>query len=179
MLLGHKTRLRAVEREDLPLLTSWFNDPATRSTLASYRPLSLADEARWYEGVLQSQTDQVFCIDATDGTAPPRTIGSCGIHHIDWKNRGCLVGILVGRAEDRGRGYGTDAMRTLARYAHGELGLVRVELEVFPTNTAAVKSYAKLGFKAEGTLRHAYFRDGRFQDLVLMSLLPGELKEPA
>ena len=176
MLLGKRIRLRAVEREDLPLITMWFNDPQTRANLASYKPMSLADEMRWYEGVLTSTTDQVFVVDAVEGPVV-RSIGTCGMHRIDWKNRGCMVGILLGRVEDRGRGYGTDAMRTLVRYAHGELGLVRVELEVFPSNAAGLGSYQKLGFVKEGDRRSAYFRDGRFQDLVLMSCLPGELKE--
>ncbi len=176
MLMGKKVRLRAVEREDLPAITAWFNDPQTRATLASYRPLSLADESRWYEAIQTSQTDQVFAFEAENDGAP-RLLGTCGIHRIDWKNRGCLVGILVGRAADRGKGYGTDAMHTLVKYAHGELGLVRVELEVFPTNTSAVRSYQKLGFLHEGDRRHAYFRDGRFQSLSLMSVLPGELKD--
>jgi RimJ/RimL family protein N-acetyltransferase len=119
MLIGKKVRLRAIEREDLPVITTWFNDPATRRTLASYRPVSLADEQRWLEHISSSQTDQVFLIERVDDGSAPRPLGSCGIHRIDWKNRSCMVGILVGVASERGKGYGTDAMRTLVPREEG------------------------------------------------------------
>lgn len=176
MLPGEKVRLRAVEREDLPLLTSWFNDAATRRMLSSYRPMSLADETRWYEGLLTSSTDQVFCIDI-DKSGSSTAVGLCGLHRIDWKNRHAMVGILVGNESDRGKGHGTDAMRTLVKYAHEELGLMRVWLEVFPHNVAGIKSYENVGFVKEGAQRNSYFRDGRFHDLLLMSCLFGELKK--
>jgi RimJ/RimL family protein N-acetyltransferase len=177
--------LRAVEREDLPMVATWFNDPETRRTIASHKPMSLTDEVRWLEAMQQSSTDYVLIIDVNESEAGPgpaglaRPIGVCGIHRIDWKNRACMVGITIGRVAERGKGYGTDAMHTLVRYAHHELGLVRVELEVFPHNTAGVRSYQKLGFVTEGARRSAFFRDGMFHDLLLMSCLPGELKDPA
>jgi RimJ/RimL family protein N-acetyltransferase len=180
MIPGKGVRLRALEREDLTMVVSWFNDPDTRATLASWRPMSMADEARWFDAISGSKTDMVFVIEAVSGAEGgprPRAVGSCGIHHIDWKNRTCVVGILIGDKSDRGKGLGTEAMRALVRWAHKELGLHRVELEVFPHNAAGVKSYERLGFTRDGVRRGAYFRDGKFHDLYLMSALPGELLE--
>lgn len=184
MIPGKNVRLRALERDDLPVVVAWMNDPLTRATLSSWRPMSLADELRWYEALAGSKTDMVFVIEAVSSLAPPaaggprpRPVGSCGIHQIDWKNRTGVVGIVIGDKADRGKGLGTEAMRALVRWAHQELGLVRVELEVFPHNAAGVASYQKLGFSLDGRRRSAYFRDGAFHDLLLMSALPGELKE--
>lgn len=180
MIPGKGIRLRAIEREDLSMVVAWFNDPDTRATLASWRPMSMADEARWFDAISGSKTEMVFVIEmvsANEGGPRPRPIGCCGLHNIDWKNRTCVVGILVGDKADRGKGHGTEAMRAMVRWAHLELGLHRVELEVFPHNTAGVKSYQRLGFTLDGRKRSAYFRDGKFQDLLLMSALPGELKD--
>lgn len=180
MIPGKGVRLRALEREDLSMVASWFNDYETRSMLASWRPMSMADEARWYDALVGSKTDMVFIIETVspnDGGPRPRAVGSCGVHNIDWKNRTCFVGIVIGDKDDRGKGTGSEALRALVRWVHQELGLHRVELEVFPHNTPGVKSYEKIGFTVDGRRRDGYFRDGKFHDLLLMSALPGELKE--
>jgi RimJ/RimL family protein N-acetyltransferase len=180
MIPGKGVRLRALEREDLTMVVSWFNDYDTRNMLASWRPLSMADETRWYDALAGSKTDMVFIIETvspTEGGPRPRAIGSCGVHNIDWKNRTCMVGIVIGDKDDRGKGHGTEALRALVRWIHRELGLHRVELEVFAHNIPGVKSYEKIGFHLDGRRREGYFRDGTFHDLLLMSALPGELKE--
>jgi RimJ/RimL family protein N-acetyltransferase len=180
MLPGEITTLRALDRADLKNAVAWLNDPALRRLVASYKPMSMSEEDRWYERMLQSSTDQVFAIDRSDDGADGRHvglhIGLCGIHEIQWKNRCATVGILIGDAALHGKGYGTDAMRSLVRYAHDELALHRVSLEVFTDNTRAIRSYEKLGFMREGVRRQAMWKDGAFRDLLVMSVLPGELR---
>ena len=179
MLIGDRVRLRAVERGDLPTFVRWMNDPATRGLIARSSPLSMAEEERWFDALLKSTTEVVFAIEAVTKrgreAGAARLIGSCGMHKIDWKNRGCATGIVIGDVVDRGQGFGTDAMNCLVRHAFDDLGLYRVELEVFPDNAAALKSYERCGFVVEGTRRAAIFKDGAFKDLVLMSVLASEL----
>lgn len=179
MIVGKRVRLRAVERSDLPTIQRWMNDPEILKRIYTWRHLSLADEERWLEGLGGSNSDFVFAIEATGGPDPaPRFVGTTGIHGVDWKNRLCSVGIILGDAADRGRGYGTEALFLLARYAQQELGMHRVELEVYPFNLPAIRSYEKLGFRHDGTRRGATYREGRFQDVLVMGVLPGELKDP-
>jgi RimJ/RimL family protein N-acetyltransferase len=175
MLPGRTTRLRALEREDLKDVVRWFNDPDTRALLARSSPLSLAEEERWFEGLLKSTTEVVFVIEtlpAPDGAA--RAIGLCGLHRIDWRNRNCITGIVVGEVAFRGYGHGTDAMRCLVDHAVLDLGLHRVELEVYADNAPARRSYEKLGFVVEGVRRHATFKGGVFKDNVVMSVLASQ-----
>lgn len=175
MIVGKRVVLRAVEHADLANIQRWMNDPEVLRRIYTYRHLSMAAEERWLQQMNESTTDFVFAIDATGGDGGPHHIGNTGIHHVDWKNRTCMVGIVIGAERYRGQGLGTDAMRLLVRYAQQELGLHRVELEVYPFNLAAIKSYEKLGFRHDGTRRGATFREGRFQDVLVMGLLPGEL----
>ncbi len=44
MIYGEKTRLRRVERADIPTYVRWFNDPEVREFLTIYRPISIALE---------------------------------------------------------------------------------------------------------------------------------------
>lgn len=175
MIVGERVVLRAVERTDLARIQRWMNDPEILRRIYTYRHLSFDAEERWLQQMSESTSDFVFAIETRDGTGAAVHIGSCAIHRVDWKNRGCMVGIVIGDERLRGQGLGTDAMRLLVRYAQQELGLHRVELEVYPFNQPAIRSYEKLGFRLDGTRRAATFREGRFQDVLLMSVLPGEL----
>ena len=170
MLISERVRLRPLEREDLKEVVRWFNDPATRALLARSSPLSLAEEERWFDALLRSTTEVVFAIEETTSSTP-RLIGSCGVHRIDWRHRNAAVGIVIGDVNDRGHGLGTEAMATLVRHCVQDLGLYRVELEVISDNGSALSSYERCGFVPEGTRRGALFKDGRFVDLVLMSIL--------
>ncbi|MBH1937445.1 aminoglycoside 6'-N-acetyltransferase [Streptomyces sp. AV19] len=76
-----------------------------------------------------------------------------------------------------GQGLGTDAVRTLARWLVHDRGHHRLTIDPAAANTAAVRSYAKVGFKPVGVMR-AYSRDlrtGKWQDGLLMDLLADEL----
>jgi aminoglycoside 6'-N-acetyltransferase len=75
-----------------------------------------------------------------------------------------------------GRGLGTDAVRTLARYLIRDRGHHRVTIDPAADNERAIRSYEKAGFRPVGIMR-AYERgpDGRFHDGLLMDLLADDL----
>ena len=78
----------------------------------------------------------------------------------------------------RGAGLGGDAIRTLARHLIAEHGHHRFTIDPAAANTAAIRAYAKVGFRPVGVLRH-YERgeDGRWHDGLLMDLLADELAD--
>ncbi|MFF0742264.1 aminoglycoside 6'-N-acetyltransferase [Streptomyces sp. NPDC004111] len=80
-------------------------------------------------------------------------------------------------ARQHGKGLGTDTVRTLARWLVRERGHHRLTIDPAAANTAAIRSYSKIGFKPVGIMR-AYGRDhrtGLWQDALLMDLLAEEL----
>lgn len=178
MIYGERIRLRAIEREDIPTFVRWFNDPEVRQYLLMYEPMSRAKEERWFEGYLESRSDYLLGIEAQAGDGWVH-IGNCGLHEIDWKNRNAALGIALGEKAYWGQGYGTEAVRTMLRFAFDELGLHRVELEVFAYNARAQRCYEKAGFRREGTRRQAFYHEGRFHDVHLMSSLRDEFRAGA
>jgi aminoglycoside 6'-N-acetyltransferase len=76
------------------------------------------------------------------------------------------------------RGFGSDAIRTLARYLFDERGHHRLSIDPAADNEAAIRAYEKVGFRPVGVMR-AYERglDGTWHDGLLMDLLAGELVE--
>jgi RimJ/RimL family protein N-acetyltransferase len=88
-----------------------------------------------------------------------------------------VLGLWIGRPY-WDRGYGTDAVRVLCRFAFREMNLQRVGLSVYDINPRGVRAYEKVGFKEEGRRRRGHFADGRYVDVIVMGLLAEELIEP-
>ena len=64
--------------------------------------------------------------------------------------------------------------RTLLRLAFSEMNLHRIHLRVDADNARGIRCYEKCGFRPEGTMRDAIFREGRYHDQLLMSVLRPE-----
>ncbi len=174
MFLGERVRLRPVEKEDLPRFVRWLADEETRACLGQHLPYSQMQEEAWYERNLKAGEEQAWAIDAQpmDMTLGPwEHIGSCSLFKLNWRNRHAEAGILIGAREYWGRGYGTDAFQTLARWGFATLNLNRLYLRVFADNLRAIHCYEKLGFVEEGCLRQDDFHNGAYRDTRLMGLL--------
>jgi RimJ/RimL family protein N-acetyltransferase len=78
--------------------------------------------------------------------------------------------------EFRGRGYGSEAQRLLARYLFAHTQVNRIEATTEITNVAEQRALEKAGFTREGILRGATFRQGRWHDQVIYSVLRDEVK---
>jgi RimJ/RimL family protein N-acetyltransferase len=178
MILGQQIRLRPIERDDLPRFVKWFADPNTRQYIALHRGFSLDQETEWYERNLKAGDSQTWAIDAQPpdpgGLGPWVHIGSCGFHELDWRHRVAELGILIGPPDYWGRGYGTDAVRTLCGWGFNELNLHRIWLRVFADNERAQRCYEKAGFVVEGRMRESNFHNGAYRDTILMGLLRPE-----
>ena len=81
--------------------------------------------------------------------------------------------------EGRGQGRATRALRLVSRWALSQPGVARLELATSPDNPASQRVAERSGFRREGVLRSYHVVNGRREDAVFFSLLPGELGEDA
>jgi RimJ/RimL family protein N-acetyltransferase len=77
------------------------------------------------------------------------------------------------------QGTGKRFLAAIADWAFGECGAHRLFLDVFVNNDRARHVYESFGFREEGIMRDAIYRDGTYHSLVLMSLLDGEYQSRA
>ena len=103
-------------------------------------------------------------------------IGAAGISKIDREGRHAEIGYWLGR-EYWGRGYGTETSLLLLRLGFGDLGLNRISCIVPVENTRSSALLEKLGFKNYGTMKEEMFREGRFMDCSIYSILAREFHE--
>nr|MDT0660337.1 GNAT family protein [Micromonospora sp. DSM 115978] len=81
--------------------------------------------------------------------------------------------------EFRGKGIGTAAQRLLVGYLFGTTSAARVEAYTDVANVAEQRALEKAGFTRDGLLRSVQFRDGRWRDLYLYSLLRPDFIQPS
>ena len=173
IIRGERVFLRASERSDLQTFVRWFNDADVLRNLAGRAPMSEAAEAQWFDRMLAAQgaTDYHFVICLRDDGRP---IGTIGLHGLDLVNGNAEFGIAIGEKAEWGMGYGTDATRAICDFGFGELRLERISLHYYDGNDRGRRTYEKVGFVHEGTLRRAHFAGGEHHDVHIMSILREE-----
>ena len=98
-------------------------------------------------------------------------VGYCGLANISKINRSGEYYIMIGNLNFWNRGLGTLAGKKVLEYGFRELGLHRIWLTVPEVNYGGLKSYKNLGFIEEGRMKEACFRDGKFHDKIVMSII--------
>ena len=171
LLRGELVHLTVEEPEIIAKYISEWSADSEFSRLLDWDPArrhSIKNSQKWVEKQYEREDSYEFAIRTLDGD---RIIGEVGLDGIRWTHRDCFVGIGLGLREFWGKGYGTDAMRIILRYAFTELNLHGVSLDVFEYNQRGVRSYEKAGFVFEGRARGLILREGRRWDVIYMGIL--------
>ena len=176
IIVGDKTILRAIEKKDAPLLLNLMNDPETEKMLGGCSfPVSLEEQERWILGQI-GRKDVLRCIIAeknNDDTG----LGTVILSDIDEKNGVAQVHIKMDNVNGRGKGYGSDALKSLVTYAFREMRLNCIYAEVLEYNIPSQKLFHKCGFRKEGELRARVFKGGKYINVFLYSILSEDLEK--
>jgi UDP-4-amino-4,6-dideoxy-N-acetyl-beta-L-altrosamine N-acetyltransferase len=172
MIKGNFVYLVKPQREDMPKLLEWRNDPNSRKYFREYRETNLEDQINWYDNVMmKDNTWHHFIVKPIDD--PTKNIGIVLLNHIHPIYRSGEFGITLGDPEYRNKGYGKDMLLTLIKYGFEQLNLNRIWCEVYSNNNS-IHLYRKIGFKDEGILRQTVFKDGEYLDSYILGMLKNE-----
>jgi RimJ/RimL family protein N-acetyltransferase len=168
MIAGEHVILRAFEREDAERCYRWMNDPSIVRTLKSRYPIAFQNEIEWLDRAMNaSPTERHFAVERKDDRAH---IGNASIHDIEWVSRTAAFGLFIGEPSAWNRGFGSDAIRTLVRFAFDEMNLQKLRIDVFDYNDRAKHVLETQGFVQEGRLRREFYRDDAYHDIVILSI---------
>jgi len=107
-----------------------------------------------------------------------RFIGGTGLHRFDWSVPRFEVGYWVRRSE-QGRGYVTEGVQTLVRFAFDQLRARRVEIRMSSDNARSRAVAERCAFTLEGVLRQDSFdMSGQPRDTAVYARVRG-IEEPA
>jgi RimJ/RimL family protein N-acetyltransferase len=175
---GQDIRFGPIDYEKDPEIESKWTHNAEFMRLYDFepaRPMSAAIVKKQYEKlekrIEESKNLFHFMIRAQ---VDDRLIGKAQLDRLEWANGVCRVRLGIGSVEDRRKGYGSQALRLLLRFAFAELNLFRVSADVAEYNEGAIALMKKFGFTEEVRRRQSLERNGRRWDLLVFGLLKDE-----
>lgn len=176
-------RLGPIDHEKDPEIESrWTHDSEFMRLLdtSPARPLSAAMIKKQYEKLEKKiEEDKNLFHFMVRLRADDRLIGKAAVQWIEWTNGNAFIRLGIGSPEDRRKGYGTQTVQMLLRFAFAELNLFRLSAIVPEYNEGAIALVQKFGFSREVCRRSALERDGRRWDLYLFGLLRDEWQSRA
>ena len=171
-IIGERLYLSPINKSDVETYTKWLNDYDVAAGLGMYRQMiSLAAEEKILESLAAEGHNYAIVLQESDVL-----IGNIGFCNIKQHNRSAEVGLFVGDKENRGKGYGAEALRLILDYGFKTLNYHNVMLHVNSDHEMAIRCYRKVGFKEIGRRREAKFKDGKHIDDVMMDVLSTEFE---
>ncbi|HEY2951375.1 MAG TPA: GNAT family N-acetyltransferase [Verrucomicrobiae bacterium] len=131
----------------------------------------------WAQKPSTVETSEVFCREAGANFAArkdlalllwlkdkPVLVGGSGLHRMDWTVPKFEIGYWI-RTRFTGKGYATEAVRAITKFARQTLKARRLEIRMDTRNRPSWRLAERLGFVLEGILRRdARNPDGRLRD---------------
>lgn len=174
MLTGHRVILRTVREEDLDGL---FDLIADVRTIGDHWPLRIGSESEWrkkfHENGWWSEDFGRMLLTDRDG----ERLGYLNYYMPSHSYHGREIGYRIFRPEDRRRGYMSEAIPLFVAYLFGAKTIERIQALAHPDNEGSCRLLERCGFTFEGTLRHAHYDRGTYNDLQMYSILRADAPE--
>jgi RimJ/RimL family protein N-acetyltransferase len=168
MLKGKRISLRPIREADLDAVYAAHEDIANRG---AYFPLGVQSETAFRRdfaehGLWQREAGTLL-IDTRDGEIAGHVEFFRPVSYWDaWE-----LSYQLYDERFASHGYATEAVQLMVDYLLATKKPHRIQLCIVPENLASVRIAEKCGFSLEGTMRGAFFNDGRNQDVLMYSLL--------
>ena len=168
MLAGQFVSLRQVREADLDVLYDAHTNLRSRG---AYFPLAVVSQPAFRSEFAQhgfwQRTEGMLLIESPEGEIAGHIEFFRPVSYWD----AFELSYQLYSDHYAGRGFVTEAVQLLVDYLFGAKKEHRIHLAIVGENGASRRIAEKCGFVLEGTVRGAFFNDGRNQDLLLYSLL--------
>lgn len=81
------------------------------------------------------------------------------------------IGILIGEKKYHGKGFGTESIKAIVKFAFKEKKMKRIQAGFYETNTASIKSFLNSGFELDGCLKSYYIFKKKRVARILASII--------
>lgn len=173
-IVGERIALGPLADDHVSLYHRWRNDFWVQRTYGgALLPKTLETQETWYEREAQTENAIWFTIYELESGRP---IGLTDFFNLEQDHHLAWWGMMIGEADCRGKGYGTETARLMLDYGFTALNLHTVVLTVDEFNTAARRAYSRAGFTESGRIRGATLLAGKRYDRILMTCVSTEFE---
>lgn len=173
-LVGKKVYLSPINTEDYEIYTKWMNDFEVTDKIGTSSKIYTLEKEKEYLNSRALSKDYTFAIVSLE---TDELLGNCSLFEVDFVKGIGTIGIMIGEEENRGKGYGTDALNLLISYAFDYLNLHNVMLVVYSFNERAINAYKKVGFKEIGRRHEVVRLKGKYYDDIYMEILESDYRK--
>lgn len=191
---GKLIRLGPIDHEKDPAIESkWTHDSEYMRLIAAWPswPESPERIKKKYEALEKAVEEEknifhfTIRLKSEDAEQNGRLLGFARISWVEWSNGTAELRLAIPNPADRRKGYGSETLSLLLRFAFAELNLHHISARVPGYNATALAFFQKFGFVEEVRRRQALQLDGRVWDELFLGLLQREwvaglkVEEPA
>lgn len=144
VLVGTHVFLAEMTEADQAQFYEWLQHSELRMLIDDPRIPTMEDQMRWFARVQQSDRRFFSLVTVQD----EQLIGNAGFVDIDPVKKEATLRITIGHPDATGKGYGSEAVTLLVRYAFEVAGWKRLILKVLASNMRAIRVYEKVGFRS-------------------------------
>jgi len=169
ILESERIYIRALEPDDYRITWQWHQNKEIWNNLVGHEYLvSEAFEKQWVEKTVfdTGRITGIICLKATD-----EPIGMISLFEMDFIYRSARISIIIGVEKYYGQGYGVEAMKTMIRFAMYQRNINRISYHILMSNRRSINHVCKCGAKLEGVMRQAVIKNGKFEDVAILSVL--------
>lgn len=149
-LFGKTIRLRAIEPEDLDYIYIWENDTSIWHLSNTLTPFSYYIIKKYIENshldIFEAKQLRLI-IEIIDIKTP---VGCIDLFDFDPVNKRAGVGILIADTDNRKKGFASEALELLIKYAFDILKLHQLYAGISENNTDSIKLFTKFNFVKTG-----------------------------
>jgi RimJ/RimL family protein N-acetyltransferase len=146
ILKGKRTLERAIHPEEFFLFYTWATQPESTSGWYGARVPS-SQEARSEWQYANADNNQSIKGRSLVILADGKPIDQINYNEITRICHAAAIDVLIGEDLQKGKGYGSDAIRTLVNHLFQYMQIEQCELKVLADNTRAIQAYLRLGFE--------------------------------
>jgi RimJ/RimL family protein N-acetyltransferase len=152
---------------------SWINNYHKNSFIEAGKfPVSELDLKKYYKENLESKKSVFFAVCNKKGLH----IGNALINNIDWVNRRCSYGRLIGNKSSAPTGAGTIVLKLLQFYAFNILNLNLMWTTVCENNYGSIKSNIKAGMNINGNIKKFFYHNNKYYNASIFSITREEFQ---
>lgn len=173
--VGDLVYLSPVDSSYSSQLVQWLNDPNVSSGYGNLSiPVTEETEKQKMEYMAKAQNEYYFAIVRK---SDDKFLGICSIYNLSMHNRNARFSYFIGDEENRGKGYGTDALRLLCDFAFNVVGMHLIYSSVYDFNIASIKAVQKVGGAICGEHHESIFYGGEFHNCYDVEILEKHFSE--
>ncbi|MDD4298704.1 MAG: GNAT family protein, partial [Bacilli bacterium] len=157
--------------EDYKTYTRWVNDESLASGLGNFSiNMTEEKEKEWLEYTNKKNEYNFAVIRKNDD----KLLGNYGLEMKNEVSRRYHIGGFICEKDERGKGYGTEALELITKFAFEIINAETLFSTIFSFNEASLKSAIKAGYNEAGRYRKAYFYKGEYHDEICIEITKGD-----